>query len=328
MQYKSLHGEINVYSIIVHVGLPIFIRQKKEPRSWSFQEQLFRSGPCLLCIALFFILIALIAIAVLSSPYSYGSIGFNDDSVIVYNGTEFWPTKWLAFTQMDPFDTPHLVDIYSVPPSGLKIYQQLETYSSKKLYASSTRSAGKVGGVYLRPGTTFYYNITASSGNRTTTDGLLIVFTSNTDYHDYTSGEAYFHTGTAYNFSIGANNRPLNRNFSVTVNTTSYYYFACTLPSNTQFFFNSSFDVSHYNYSNSGKRLITLDHNADKYFYLPGMTEPTILLAHIQPNGTDKHSSINVEVQYSRILPSFSLFLLIGMTLLVVAFVIMLNIVM
>ena len=308
------------------VGLPVFIRQKKEPRSWSFQEQLFRSGPCLLCIALFFILIVLIG--VLASSYSYGTVGFNDDSVIVYNGTEYWPTKWLAYVEMDPYDTPHLVDIYSVPPSGLKVYQQLETYSSEKLYTNSTRSAGRVGGVYLRPGTTFYYNITASSGNRTTTDGLLIVFTSKIHYLDYTNGEANFYTGTAYSFSIGANDRPLNRNFSVTVNTTSYYYFACTLPSNTQFFFNSSFDVSHYNYSDSGKKLITFDHSAGKYFYLPGMTEPTILLAHVQPNGTDKHSSVNVVVQYSRILPSFSLFLLIGMTLLVVASVIMLNIVM
>ena len=108
-------------------------------------------------------------------------------------GQELWPTKWYTFTEMCYYETPHLVDIYSVSLSGLREYQQLETYhNNETFYANSTRSAGKNSGVLLSNGTTFHYNITTSSGNLTTSDGSLLVFTSNVFYREYIDGQIPF----------------------------------------------------------------------------------------------------------------------------------------
>ena len=308
-----------------NIGLSISARQKRELP--SFKTRLFRSGPCLLCIALFLILIALIIL--LFAENEYDGYGYSGDAVIVYNGTEVWPTRWSAGSHVSTYDTPHSVDLYAVPVSGLEEYQRLETYRDNgTFYANLTHSAGTINGVHLKNGTIVQYNVTASSGNLTTTDGQLTWFTTQGIYHDYMNGEIPYNPNypTFFNYSIGADNRPLMTNFSVKVSTTDYYYFACLVPANSEFSFNASFNVLRYNYSVNGEKLVTLEKpNIGKSFYIPGMKEPTIIMAYIHPNVTvGGHSSMSFKVSDKRILPSSSLLILFGMTLFVTIFAILL----
>ena len=308
----------------LHLGWSISARQKNKPP--SFKARLFRSGPCLLCIALFFILIALIFL--LSAEYSYNGYGFGDDAVIVYNGTEIWPTRWFAYSLVGYFDKPHVFDLYAVPVSDLKEYQQLETYQDNgTFYANITYSAGTINGVYLKNGTIVHYNITASSSNLTTTDGQLMLFTTQGIYHDCISCEFPYELNypAFFNYSIGADNRPLMTNFSVKIDTTSYYYFVCMVPANSEFSFSASVDVLRYNYSVNSEKLVTVEPNADKSFYIPSMKEPTIILAYIRPNVTaGRRSSVQIYVNYYRLLPSSSLLMLVGVTLFVTIFAVLL----
>ena len=211
--------------------------------------------------------------------YDYDCIGFDDDSVILYNGSEIWPTRWYAFTEalVRNRGTPHAVDLYLMPASSLKLYQRLETYhSNETFYANYTRVAANIDGIYLRAGTTFHFNITASSGNLTTTNGRLLVFTSNPLYHEYVDeGLPYkpiYNDFVPFNYSIGAENKPLKTNISVRVDTTSYHYFACALPANSTFSFNASFYALRYNYSVVDTKMVTLEvPDAGKYFYVSDM---------------------------------------------------------
>ena len=308
----------------MHIGLSISARQKRELP--SFQARLFRSGPCLLCIALFFILIALIIL--LFAENNQIGYGFGGDTVIIYNGTMIWPTRWSANTLVATYDKPHSVDLYAVPVSDLKEYQQLETYQDNgTFYANITYSAGKINGVYLKNGTVVHYNIIASSGNLTTTDGQLTWFTTQGIYHDYMNGAISYNPDypAFFNYSIGAHYRPLMTNFSVKIDTTSYYYFACMVPANSEFSFNASFDVLRYNYSVNSKKVTVDKPNVDKSFYVPSMKEPTIILAYVHPNVTaGGRSTVNIETSYTRLLPSSSLLMLVGMTLFVTIFAVLL----
>ena len=246
-------------------------------------------------------------------------------SLSILNGTEVWPTRWSAISVVGYYDKPHSVDLYAVPVSDLKEYQQLETYQDNgTFYANLTHSAGTIYGVYLKNGTIVHYNIIASSGNLTTIDGQLAWFTSTANYHDYITGNIDHPRYLTY-YTIGSH-RPLMTNISIKINTTEYYYFACMVPANSEFSFSASFDVLHYNYSVNSEKLVTLDKpHVYTSFYMPSMKEPKIILAYVHPNVTaGGRSSVQIYVSYARILPSSSLLMLVGMTLFVTIFAVLL----
>ena len=195
-------------------------------------------------------------------------------------------------TETSYFDTPHTVDVYEVQASGLKAYRRLNRYQQNEtLYASLTRSAGQIDGIYLLHGTSLDYDITAHSGNLTTTNGQLLVFTSNTNsyYNLYIEGsESHVsRIDSILNFTIGADNRPMKIKFSMRANVTSYYFFTCKVPENSTFSFNASSDEVFYNYSDYGDKLVTLTKPyTGQRFYLSAMNETIIILGYVHPNAT------------------------------------------
>ena len=312
-------ASIELYSLIcTALGQPFSNKQKRESRSWSCQARLFRAEPCILSLALLFILLALLYL--LFWNFDYDTIGFDDDSLIFYNGSESWPTRWIVTTEPLNFGAPHAVDMYFVPASGVKIYEQLQTYhGNETFYASSTRLAVNFNGVYLNQGSIFQFNVTASSGKQTTTNGHLVVFQSNPLYHEYIRGELpdnpLYNDFVPFNYSIGADNIPLKTNISVRINATSYYYIACTVPANSTFSVSASYYALRYNYSINNTKMVTVDipdAAGSKAFYFPEMKELMVLLAHIQPNITYGHSSVHIFVEYHRLLPSYLLLILFG----------------
>ena len=293
---------------MICAGIPLASKTTREKSCTSFQALLSKSGPCLLIVALFFILVALILL--LALPTEVDSVGFDGDTVIVYNGTPLWPTVWFVQGSGSFPGTFHPFDLYKVQTSDLKEYRRLETYHiGETFYPIMTYSAGKIDGIYLVHGTTLDYDIVAHSQNLTTENGQLAVFTSLVDYYYFTTGSVTDNPPySAFNFSIGADSRPINTSHVIRANYTSYYYFACKVPGNSTFSFTATSNVVFYNHSDFGDKLISLEKNTDvKYFYLSAMNESVTFLGYIRPNSDGSYSSGDIQLAITRLLPSPSL---------------------
>ena len=302
---------------MICAGISLPSKTTREKSCTSFQALLSKSGPCLLFIALLFILVALILL--LTQPSELNSIGFDDDTIIVYSGTPLWPTKWYGQALGSYPSTFHLVDLYKVQTSDLKEYRRLETYHiGETFFPNLTYSAGKIDGIYLVHGTTLDYDIVAHSQNLTTESGQLAVFTSLLDYYFFVRGRHLDNPPfySAFNFSIGADSRPIKTSHVIRANYTSYYYFACKVPGNSTFSFTATSNVVFYNRSDFGDKLVTLASSDNTIFYLPAMNESVTLLGYIRPNSDGSYSSINMHFYFTRLLPSPSLTVTVfGMTL-------------
>lgn len=101
-----------VYHHSVHpTGISIPIKVKKEQSYISPHALLTGSGPCLICFALFLILVALIVILVF--PYDIHGIGYGGDTIIIYNDTQVFPTSWQIQSAAVSYDDARLnVDVY------------------------------------------------------------------------------------------------------------------------------------------------------------------------------------------------------------------------
>lgn len=281
----------------------------------SFPPQLLGSGPCVLFIVLLIILIALILLVVRPNEV-VDCIGFSGDTVVAYNASELWPTRWLAQTMMNNINKFLVVDLYKVQMSKVKEHRRLENYQcNETFYSSGTRTAGTIYGLYLVQGTTLNYNITARSGNLTAVDGQLLIFKSYLDFDLYTY-DGNPSGSSAFNFSIGASNRPVITNVSLTSNNTGYYFITCNVPASTTFSFVASSSVVFFNYSDFGDKFIYINTWFDvKDFYLPATIEPIVLFAHVYPNTTETgRDSVTLSMSYHRLLPSvlFVLIFLVG----------------
>ena len=192
-----------------------------------------------------------------------------------------------------------------------KTCQRFQTYlQNETFYANLTHSAGQIDDIYLVHGTSLDYDITAHSGNLTTTNGQLLVLVSRTAYHYYTFGLDPYDSDAVFvmNFSIVADNRPMKTKLSMRVNDTSYYFFTCKVPENSMFSFNASSDVVFYNYSDYSDKLVILTPFASQTFYLSlAMNESILILGYVHPSATGSHSSVTITASFSRLLPSTTL---------------------